>query len=118
MNKTVFIIFFISLNLYAQCVGWVGKAPSGAYCWSGSYKVLDKKNIEILVDVYGFPQNKPTVTFEHRYLKLISKKDIPNRLGVINFTRYRYIMKKNKKDGWLRIKDNNIVKKSILIKSD
>lgn len=116
MNKIVISLFlFISFS-FAQCTGWVGKAPNKAYCWTASYKNLDKEYLEILVDVYGFPQNKPTVTFEYRYLKLQSKKDMANRQGVLNFTRYRYIMKKNTKAGWLRIKDNNMVKRSIQIR--
>lgn len=115
MTRVFFILISLSIYSFSQCTYIKSATQQKAYCWDVKYKHTNKNKTLILVDVYGYPQNKPTVTFNHRYIKQISKKDITNRWKIVTHTRYTFSMNYNKTKGILRVKDNNIVKKTIQV---
>lgn len=109
----ILVILFIVSASASKCIGWVGKPPKGAYCWEVSSVEQLKGKVEIIVDVYGHPQTKPNVTLDDKYARFISKKDIPNRLGFINFTRYKFQVlsdKKSLKNSWVKVKEHYKIK--------
>jgi hypothetical protein len=110
----ILVILFLS-NSYcdSKCKGWVGTLPKKAYCWEISSIKKDKSIVNIVVDVYGYPQTKPDVTLDGKYAKYQSKEKIPNRLGFINYTKYKFIVipkKNNLLNSWIKVKVNNKVK--------
>lgn len=139
--KIFFILTILISSSFAQCKGWVGRDVPKAYCWDIEYinssnigleytinKVKttqnhsgfkDKNNgIIASINVYGYPQNKPKVLLNNIEGKLLSKEDVINRLGILNYTRYLFILPQNSIDvkGMLEVKDSNKLKRMIYIK--
>ena len=140
MFKIFFILTILGISLFAQCKGWVSRTAPQAYCWDIEYikspsagkeytinKHTTTKNhsglksnytIEAMINVYGYPQKKPKILLNYRYGKLVSKKDVKNRLGEINYTKYLFSIPQNSIDikGLLEVKDFNKLKKTLYIK--
>ncbi|MEA3499189.1 MAG: hypothetical protein U9R16_09035, partial [Campylobacterota bacterium] len=107
-----------------------------AYCWdieyinssnSGIEYLIDKRNtikkhlfskdIFVMINVYGYPQNKPKVLINKKVAKFIKKKDISNRLGNINYTKYLFKLPIiDTKKAILEVKDFNQLKRMLYIK--
>jgi hypothetical protein len=71
-----------------------------------------------MVNVYGYPQNKPKVLLNHKIGKLLSKEDIPNRLGILNYTKYLFKIPQSTINikGMLEVKEFNKTKQILYIK--
>jgi|GEM_PF-3949392 len=71
-----------------------------------------------MVNVYGYPQNKPKVLLNNSLGKLISKEDVPNRLGMLNYTKYLFKIPQNSINikGMLEVKEFNKTKRILYIK--
>ena len=71
-----------------------------------------------MVNVYGYPQSKPKVLLNNSLGKLISKEDVANRLGNLNYTRYLFKISQSSLNikGILEVKEFNKIKRTLYIK--
>ncbi|MEA3552948.1 MAG: hypothetical protein U9R39_00955 [Campylobacterota bacterium] len=71
-----------------------------------------------MINVYGYPQNKPKILLNNRLGKLVKKEDVSNRLGLLNYTKYLFKIPQNSINikGILKVKEFNKTKRSLYIK--